>query len=95
MVSAYENVVNYACREWVDEVFIHTTGKNVHIEKLGNYTVSISSINVATPVQLFAKRALDIIEGIVGCICTLVIYIVIAPKIKKNLLIRELPVCGK
>ena len=116
VVSDLENVVNYVCREWVDEVFIRTTGQNqsveklteqflemgvtVHqglfrnedadserkqfVEKLGNYTVLTSSINVATPFQLFAKRALDILGGIVGCICTGLIYIVIAPMIKKE-----------
>ena len=116
MVSDLENVVNYVCREWVDEVFIRTTTQNTYaeklteqflemgvtvhqglfrnedaeserkqfVEKLGNYTVLTSSINVATPFQLFAKRALDILGGIVGCICTALIYIVIAPMIKKE-----------
>lgn len=54
------------------------------VEKLGNYTVLTSSINVATPLQLFAKRLLDIIGGLVGCFCTLLIYIVIAPMIRKE-----------
>ncbi len=116
VVSDLKNVVNYVCREWVDEVFIRTTGRSVHIEKLteqflemgvtvhqglfrnedadserkqfveklGNYTVLTSSINAATPFQLFAKRTLDILGGIVGCICTGLIYIVIAPMIKKE-----------
>lgn len=116
VVSDLENVVNYVCREWVDEVFIRTTTQNAYaeklteqflemgvtvhqglfrnedaeserkqfVEKLGNYTVLTSSINVATPFQLFAKRALDILGGIVGCICTALIYIVIAPMIKKE-----------
>ena len=114
VVADLENVVNYVCREWVDEVFIRTTTQNTYaeklteqflemgvtvhqglfrnedaeserkqfVEKLGNYTVLTSSINVATPFQLFAKRALDILGGIVGCICTALIYIVIAPMIK-------------
>mgnify|MGYP003292126801 FL=1 len=116
VVSDLKNVVNYVCREWVDEVFIRTTGQSVHIEKLteqflemgvtvhqglfrnedadserkqfveklGNYTVLTSSINAATPFQLFAKRTLDIMGGIVGCICTGLIYIVIAPMIKRE-----------
>ena len=116
VVSDVKNVVNYVCREWVDEVFIRTSdnssavkklteqflemGITVHqglfknsdeesdhkqfIEKLGNYTVLTSSINVATPIQLFAKRTLDIIGGLVGCLCTGLIFIVIAPLIKKE-----------
>lgn len=116
VVSAFDNVVNYVCREWVDEIFIQTAGNyaeteklteqflemgvTVHqglfrnvdesserkqfVEKLGYYTVLTSSINVATPFQLFAKRALDILGGIVGCICTAIIYVIIAPMIKKE-----------
>ena len=116
VVSDMKHVVNYVCREWVDEVFIRTTGQNLQVEKmteqfmemgvtvhqglflnedpdserkqfvekLGNYTVLTSSINAATPFQLFAKRMLDIMGGVVGCICTGLIYIVIAPLIKKE-----------
>lgn len=54
------------------------------IEKLGNYTVLTSSINVATPMQLFAKRTLDIIGGLAGCLCTCIIFVIIAPLIKKE-----------
>lgn len=116
VVSDIDHIVNYVCREWVDEVFIRTTGNSptihkiteqflemgitVHqglfknsedetdykqfIEKIGNYTVLTSSINVATPIQLFAKRALDIVGGLIGCVCTVLIYLVIAPMIKKE-----------
>jgi len=116
VVSDMHNVINYVCREWVDEVLIETAqkqavlekmieqflemGVTVHqvlfknvdedsnrkqfVEKLGNNTVLTSSINVATPIQLFAKRVLDIIGGLVGCFCTLLIYIVIAPMIRKE-----------
>lgn len=116
VVSDLAGVVNYVCREWVDEVFIQVSekypgmeklseqflemGVTVHyglfknsdgesnrkqfVEKLGSYTVLTSSINVATPVQLFAKRALDILGGLAGCLLTGLIYLVIAPMIKKE-----------
>lgn len=54
------------------------------IERLGTYTVLTSSINTATPVQLFLKRLLDIVGGLVGCFCTIIIYVIIAPMIKKE-----------
>lgn len=115
VVADLHGAVEYVCRQWVDEVFIHTTSKQelsdkltiqflqmgvtVHqgltkqksehgykqfLEKLGTYTVLTSSINTATPVQLFFKRLLDIIGGFVGCFCTMIIFIVIAPMIKKE-----------
>lgn len=115
VVADIHGAVEYVCREWVDEVFIHigshpevsdklTTqflqmGVTVHqglikqestheykqfLEKIGTYTVLTSSINTATPVQLFFKRTLDIIGGLIGCICTMIIFVIIAPIIKKE-----------
>lgn len=54
------------------------------LEKIGTYTVLTSSINTATPVQLFIKRTLDIIGGLVGCFFTIIIFVIIAPMIKKE-----------
>lgn len=51
------------------------------IEKISGYTVVSSSINMATAFQLFIKRALDIVGGIVGMLCTGLIYLFIAPYI--------------
>ncbi|MGN0334349.1 MAG: sugar transferase [Lachnospiraceae bacterium] len=114
VVADVENAAEYACREWVDEVFVQFSnrtqdlekmmqqflemGVTVHqelgkresgtqkqfVEKLGDYVVLTTSINYASPQQVFMKRLMDIIGGIIGCICTLLIYIVIAPLIKKE-----------
>lgn len=54
------------------------------VEKMGNYTVLTTSISMATPLQLFAKRTLDILGGIVGCAVTGLLFIVIAPLIKRQ-----------
>lgn len=54
------------------------------LEKIGTYTVLTSSVSVATPVQFFMKRLLDIVGGIIGCFCTVLIFLVIAPIIKKE-----------
>lgn len=52
-----------------------------YTEKMGDYTVLTSSINVATPKQLLYKRMMDIAGGLVGCILTLILTVVIGPVI--------------
>lgn len=49
------------------------------IENIGGYTVLSSSLNMATTRQLFMKRMLDIFGGMVGVICTGILYIFLAP----------------
>ncbi len=114
VVANVSDVVEYVCREWVDEVLIrlsvqtpevdkmisyfmemgitlhqviieksHGTSKQF-VEKMGDYMVVTSSINSAAPQQLLMKRLLDIVGGLVGCLCTAVIYLFIAPLIKKE-----------
>lgn len=51
------------------------------LRRLGQYKVLTSSINFMSPGEAFAKRALDIAGGIVGCIITCILYIFIAPAI--------------
>ena len=59
-------------------------GKKQFVEKIGNYTVLTTSINYASTKQLAMKRAIDILAGIVGCICTGIIFIFVAPAIYVN-----------
>lgn len=54
-------------------------GQIQHVERLGTYTVLTSSINMASWKQACLKRAMDITGGIVGCIITGMLFIVIAP----------------
>ncbi len=56
------------------------SGKNF-IEKIGGYSVITSSINTASPKQLLYKRLMDIAGGIVGCLLTVILIIVIGPMI--------------
>lgn len=51
------------------------------MEAIGGYTVLTTTMNYATDRQALAKRALDILGGLVGCILTGVIFIFIAPAI--------------
>ncbi|MBO5468864.1 MAG: sugar transferase [Lachnospiraceae bacterium] len=52
---------------------------NQVVEKMGNYTVLTSSINMMSIWEQVAKRALDILGGIVGCIITGFLFIIFAP----------------
>ena len=53
------------------------------VEKVGGTTVITTTINYATPTQLFAKRCLDILGGLVGSALALLIMLVFGPQIKK------------
>ena len=58
-----------------------TTGQKQFVEKIGSYTVLTTTMNYATDRQALAKRALDILGGLVGCIFTGIIFIFVAPAI--------------
>ncbi|MGM9661000.1 MAG: sugar transferase [Faecousia sp.] len=106
------SVLQFLCREWVDEVVVSIPahfppatdlvdrlvemGIVVHIEveqetnlcwqrqeveTLAGRTVLTVGMNMATPMQAFLKRALDIAGGLVGCVLTLVLTIILGPMI--------------
>lgn len=112
VVANMETVLEYVCREWIDEVFINVPDGEVQIEDLteqftvmgvvihtklaripsssaahqivenfGQYTVLTTSINFATPAQLFVKRSLDIAGGLVGTVITGILFLFLAPAI--------------
>lgn len=56
-------------------------GQKQSVERMGNYTVLSSSINMAPTKQMMYKRALDILGGLVGCLMTAVLCIFIGPAI--------------
>lgn len=51
------------------------------IEKIAGTTVRTISITMATPMQKFMKRALDIVGGLFGCILTGLLTLIIGPMI--------------
>ena len=57
------------------------TGQKQFVETIGGYTVLTTTMNYATDRQAFAKRALDILGGLVGCFLTGIIFIFVAPAI--------------
>ena len=110
IVASPENVVEYACREWVDEVIIKMDslsnadqkiliskfiemGVTVHtvldgfetpdgqqmVETVAGMTVVTSSIKTTTAGELLVKRLMDVVGGLIGCILTILIGIIIAP----------------
>lgn len=56
-------------------------GKRQFVEKVGVYTVLTTSINYASVFQLALKRMMDIAGGLVGCILTGLIFLVVGPMI--------------
>ena len=70
--------VNYHIRS------ISREGAKQFVEKIGGTTVLTTSINYATPLQVFLKRCFDILGGLVGSLLTLIIMAVVGPKIKKE-----------
>lgn len=61
---------------------VESFGKKQFVERMGSYTVLTTTLNYVTQRQAFAKRALDLVGGVVGCIITGVLYVILAPMIK-------------
>ncbi len=51
------------------------------VEKIADQQVLTIGLSMATPLQVFLKRTLDIIGGILGCIMTLLLTLIIGPMI--------------
>lgn len=60
---------------------VEQSGRKLIVEKFGTYPVVTASINYASPRQLFMKRCLDILGGLIGCILTGILCIFLAPAI--------------
>lgn len=75
------------CREMAVPVHYHIPGVSRHqqkqfVERIGGSTVLTLTSNYSTPLQLAAKRLIDLIGGIVGSIMALIIIAIIGPIIK-------------
>ncbi len=55
--------------------------RNLVIERIGSYVVLTKAVKVASFRQIVLKRMLDILGGIVGCILTLLLAIIVGPVI--------------
>ncbi|HAQ0365812.1 sugar transferase [Enterococcus faecium] len=54
------------------------------VGNIGGLLVISSSMNYMTPKQYFVKRAMDIAGGLAGCVITGILYLILAPLIKKE-----------
>ena len=57
------------------------SGAKVLVEKIGGYHVLTSTLNYATTTQMFLKRTLDIMAGLIGCLITVMLFVFLAPVI--------------
>ena len=58
-------------------------GEKKIVEKVGGFTVLTTSVNYATAWQTMAKRAMDLVGGLLGCIATGILFLVLGPMIYK------------
>ena len=59
-------------------------GVKQFVEMIGGTTVITTTINYASPVQLFIKRCMDIAGGLIGSVFALIIMAVVGPMIKSK-----------
>ena len=59
------------------------SNSNQMVNKMGNFTVLTTAIKIASSRQVFLKRCLDVVGGIVGCLLTGILLIFIGPAIYK------------
>ncbi|MGN0485184.1 MAG: sugar transferase [Lachnospiraceae bacterium] len=55
--------------------------KHQLVEQMGNFTVLTTGIHMASTGQLFLKRVMDIAGGLIGCIITAMLTLIIGPVI--------------
>ena len=63
-------------------VHMNALAPNKAVEKYGNYLVLTSSMKIASPRQVFAKRFMDIAGSAVGLIACGIAFVIFAPLIK-------------
>ncbi len=56
-----------------------TYNRSQFVERIGNYTVVTTTMNTATTRETIMKRCIDILAGLVGCLITLLLVLVIGP----------------
>lgn len=67
---------------------LNKAGKRVHVKQtignIGGLLVLSSAMNYVSPRQYLIKRVMDILGGIVGCIITGILCIILAPLVKRE-----------
>lgn len=65
-------------------VHMNALAPNKVVEKYGNYLVLTSSMKIASPRQILAKRIMDIVGSIIGLFACGIAFLIFAPLIKKQ-----------
>ena len=65
-------------------VHMNALAPNKVVEKYGNYMVLTSSMKIASPRQILAKRIMDIVGSLIGLIACGIAFVIFAPMIKKQ-----------
>ena len=63
------------------EAFSELAWKRQEVEKIAGRTVLTIGMNMATPAQLLLKRGMDIVGGLIGCLITALLTLIIGPMI--------------
>lgn len=63
-------------------VHMNALAPNKAVEKYGNYLVLTSSMKIASPRQIFAKRLMDIVGSLIGLVFCGLAFLIFAPVIK-------------
>ena len=58
------------------------TSGTLNVEKMGNYVLLTQETREISPIQIFLKRMLDLVGGIVGSLFAVIIMIIVGPIIK-------------
>lgn len=66
----------------IDQINISSGESRKLVERIGEHTVMTTSINTVSAEELFLKRAMDIVGGLLGCVLTGLIALFLAPAIK-------------
>ena len=63
-------------------VHMNALAPNKAVEKYGNYLVLTSSMKIASPRQIFAKRLMDMVGSLIGLVFCGLAFLIFAPVIK-------------
>ncbi len=64
--------------------FKDTVGRKQFIEKVAGHSVLTTSMNYGNSGEMYVKRAMDIVIGLIGCVITGIIFIIVGPIIYKK-----------
>ncbi len=77
-----QELVEYGVTVHVALMDVSKLAAEQRVERMGSSLVLTASLHIANSRQLFFKRIMDILGGLVGISCTAVIFVIFAPIIK-------------